>query len=206
VTSVTQFGAVQPSYNCMKKEELSSARLPIAGFTMVEICIILMLLCILGSFAILSINSILPGITANEAMYQTVDQLRNAREAAIGQRRTVEIQFLNNNQIQLIRYDLPDGTTTIRDTTLSNGCRFTLFGDIPDTPDMFGNAAPVNFPGANTLRFLSDGTLVNDQNNPVSGSIFIGSPNHPETARAVTILGATGRVRSYRWTGTDWIQ
>jgi hypothetical protein len=29
-------------------------------------------------------------------------------------------------------------------------------------------------------------------------------PDHPETARAVTILGATGRVRGYRWTGTNW--
>jgi Tfp pilus assembly protein FimT len=190
----------------MEKEKLSSARMPFAGFSLIEVLIILMLMCILGSFAILSVNSILPGITANEAMYQAVGQLRNAREASIGQRRTVEIRFLGNNQIQLVRYNLPEGRTTLSDIRLSNGCQFILFGNMPDTPDSFGNASAVNFPGTNTLRFLSDGTLVNDQNNPVSGSLFIGSPDHDETARAVTILGATGRVRSYRWTGTEWIQ
>jgi Tfp pilus assembly protein FimT len=190
----------------MEKENLSSARLPSAGFSLVEVLIILMLLCIMGGFAVLSLNSILPGITANEAMYQAVGQLRNAREAAIGQRRTIEIKLLGNNQIQLVRYNLPNGTTTISDIRLANGCQFVLFDNTPDTPDSFGNASAVNFPGTNTLKFLSDGTLVDDQNNPVSGSIFIGAPDHDETARAVTILGATGRVRSYRWTGTEWIQ
>ena len=72
--------------------------------------------------------------------------------------------------------------------------------------DSFGNAAAVDFRGASRLFFLSDGTFVDLQGNPLNGSIFLGIPKHPETARAVTILGATGRVRAYRWTGSQWIQ
>jgi len=179
---------------------------PIAGFSMVEVCIVVALTSIIGSFAVLNINGIMPGMTANEAMYQTVAQLRSAREAAIAQRRNVELRFPGDNQIQSVRHDLPDGTTVLSDIALSHGCQFVLFEDVPDSPDTFGNTAAVDFGGAATLTFLSDGTLVDNQNNPLSGSIFIGLPGKPETARAVTILGATGRIRSYRWTGTAWIQ
>jgi Tfp pilus assembly protein FimT len=190
----------------MEKEKAICAQSSDAGFSLIEICLVLMLMCIIGGFAVLSVFEIMPGIKANEAMYQMVGQLRNARETAIGQRRTIEVRFLDANRIQLVRYNLPNGTTTLSDIQFANGCEFQLFGNIPDTPDRFGNAAAVNFPGADSLKFLSDGTLVDDDNNPISGSVYLGVPGRPETARAVTILGATGRVRSYRWTGTEWVQ
>ena len=74
-----------------------------------------------------------------------------------------------------------------------------------DTPDQFGNVAPVYFQGANALSFQSDGSLVDQGGIPRNGTLFIGLPGHPEVARAVTILGTTGLVQSYRWNGTDWI-
>jgi Tfp pilus assembly protein FimT len=190
----------------MEKGKSIFAPLSNAGFSLIEICLVLMFMCVVGGFAVLSVFEIMPGVKANEAMYQMVGQLRNARETAIGQRRTVEVRFLDDNRIQLIRYNLPNGTTTLSDVKFANGCGFQLFGNIPDTPDKFGHSAAVDFPGAESLRFLSDGTLVDDQNNPISGTVFLGVPDRPETARAITILGATGRVRSYRWMGTSWIQ
>jgi Tfp pilus assembly protein FimT len=188
-----------------KVKNAFSAYSTIAGFSLIEMCITVAFLCILGSFAVLNINAILPGVKANEAMYQTLAQLRSARETAIAQRRNIEIKFINHNQIQIVRHELPSGETTLSDINLSNGCEFMLFDGIPDSPDTFGEASAVDFGNANRLLFLSDGTLVDDQNNPLSGSVFIGLPGKPETARVVTILGATGRVRSYRWNGTSWI-
>jgi hypothetical protein len=38
-------------------------------------------------------------------------------------------------------------------------------------------------------------------NNPINATFFIGVAGKVNTARAVTVLGATGRVRSYFWTG-----
>ena len=49
-------------------------------------------------------------------------------------------------------------------------------------------------------------SVTDAQGNPINGSMFLGVSGRPETARSVTILGATGRVRSYRWTGNSWIQ
>jgi hypothetical protein len=189
-----------------KVNKTYSAYLPIAGFSLIEMCIVAAFACIIGGFAVLNINSIMPGLRANEAMDLTMAQLRSARETAIAQRRNVEIRISDDNRIQTVRHEVPDGEVTLRDITLSYGCKFMLFDGIPDSPDTFGRAAAVDFGSANTLLFLSDGTLVDEQNNPLSGSVFIGLPDKPETARVVTILGATGRVRSYRWNGSSWIQ
>jgi prepilin-type N-terminal cleavage/methylation domain-containing protein len=177
-----------------------------AGFSLVEISIVILVISIFAGFALLNIEGIMPGIEANAVLSQTVAQLRRGRELAIAERRNIEVRFLDNNQIQLVRFDVPNGRTVLSTVTLENGVEFLLFSGVPDTPDSFGRGDAVDFGGSNTLIFLSDGTLVDDAGNPVHGSVFLGLPDHPETARAVTMVGATGRVRGYRWTGSSWIQ
>ena len=177
------------------------------GFSIVELCISLSVAVIILGFALLNMMEIRRGMNANKAMYQIVDQLRNGRELAIAQRRVIELQFPSgDNQIQLIRHNLSDETTDlVGNVILPNSCKFMLF-ELPDSPDRLGNSDAISFQDTNKLAFLPDGTLVGDDNNPRSGSFFFGEENHPETARAVTIIGPTGRIRSYRWNGTDWIQ
>ncbi len=173
---------------------------------MIEISIVILLISVIAGFALLNIEGVMPGIEANAALRQTVAQLRRGRELAIAQRRNIEVRFVDNNEIQLVRFDVPNGRTVLSAVTLESGIEFLLFGGVPDTPDSFGKAAAVDFGNADTMIFLSDGTLVDAEGNPLHGSVFLGLPDHPETARAVTILGATGRVRGYRWTGSSWIQ
>jgi len=177
-----------------------------AGFSLIEAIIGLVLLTLIARFAIVNIEGIIPGMRTNEASAQTVAQLRRGRQLAIAQRRNIEVRFVDPNQIQLVRHEVPNGTTVISTVTLDNSVTFRQFDGIPDTPDSFGNGSALDFGDAGELVFLTDGTLVDDQSQPLSGSIFLGLANHPETARAVTILGATGRIRAYRWTGTEWIQ
>jgi prepilin-type N-terminal cleavage/methylation domain-containing protein len=177
-----------------------------AGFSMVEVTMAVMLGSILAGFAVLNLVGTSPGMAANAALYETVAQLRQGRERAIAQRRNIQLWFLGNNQIQLVRENQPNGTTILSTVTLDGAIQFRLFDGVLDTPDSFGKATAVDFGTAASLIFLSDGTLVDGQGNPVNGSVFLGQANRPETARAVTILGATGRVRGYRWTGTSWIQ
>jgi len=176
------------------------------GFSLVELSVTLALILALSGFAVVNISAMLPGMRANEAMYQAVAQLRKGRESAIARRRNVEVQFLGGNEIQLIQHNLPSGTTVLSSVQLPNKSEFQLFAGVPDSPDSFGRTAAVDFGDSETFTFQTDGILVDDQGNPVNGSIFLGLPGHPETARSVTILGSTGRVRSYRWTGDSWIQ
>jgi Tfp pilus assembly protein FimT len=175
-----------------------------AGFGMVELTVVMLLATVMAGAAILTMGEILSRVQADEAMNQTVAQLRGAREEAFARRRNVEVRFIGDTQIQLIRQDRPAGTTVLSTVTLRNGSAFRLYGGLPDTPDGFGNSSAVDFGGSARLLFLSDGTLVDTQGNPLNGSVYLGMAGRPETARAVTILGATGRVRNYRWTGNEW--
>jgi hypothetical protein len=54
------------------------------------------------------------------------------------------------------------------------------------------------------MMFQSDGTFTDGNGNPISGTLFIGVPRLPSTARAVTILGNTGRIKAYRSVGAGW--
>jgi hypothetical protein len=36
--------------------------------------------------------------------------------------------------------------------------------------------------------------------------VFLGVPGTATSARAVTVLGSTGRVRGWKGTGTAWVQ
>jgi prepilin-type N-terminal cleavage/methylation domain-containing protein len=177
------------------------------GFSLVEITIALMLACVLAGFAVINMNSILPGVNANGSMYEVIAQLRHGRQAAISQRRNIQLLFPEDNQIRLVRNELPNGETVLGETTFGNTCTFMQFDDVNvDTPDRFGNVTPKDFGGAATLTFMSDGMLVDQTGNPVNGTLFLGVAGRPETARAVTVLGATGRIRGYRWTGSEWVQ
>jgi len=176
------------------------------GFSFVEANIVLLMVFVVAGFALLNLGGIMPGIRANTALKQVMAQLRTGRELALAQRRNIEVRFLGDNQIELVRFDVPTGRTSLGTVTLEGNVEFRVFDGVPDTPDAFGKASAVDFGGAGTLIFLSDGTLVDDAGDPINGTVFLGLADRPETARAVTVLGATGRVRGYRWTGTAWIQ
>jgi len=188
----------------MEGETKTGYRRSHSGFSLVELLIVIALVCIISGFAALGINSVKPTMYANRSMYQVVDQLRRGRQWAVGHRRAVEVRFPADNAIQLVQLDIPNGETILSTLLLTNGCRFMLFGGIPDSPDSFGNENPVDFGGEDPLMFLSDGSLIDDQGNPINGTVFLGIQDNSKTARAVTILGSTGRIRGYQWTGNEW--
>lgn len=177
-----------------------------AGFTLAEMMMTLLMALTLAGFAVVNMNAISTGNKANSALNVTMAQLRKGRESAIAQRRNIELKFLGNNQIQLVRDEMPAGTTILSTVTLDGSMQFLLSAGVADTPDQFGNGAAVSFGGANSLIFQSNGVLTDANANPLNGTVFLGEADHPETARAVTILGATGRVRGYKWSKTSWNQ
>ena len=174
------------------------------GFSTLELVAGLTIFMILAAMAVIQMQGALPGIQVNAGLNQLVAQMRTARETAIAQRRNYQIFFTAPNQIQLRRLEVPAGFTNLPALPTPGPGQFTLYNGLPDTPDGFGNATAISFGGTPTLTFLSDGTFVDSRGVPLNGTVFIGLPPQPETARAVTILGTTGRVSAYHWTGTAW--
>ncbi len=174
-----------------------------AGFSTLELITGISVLAVVAGFAVVSMEAARPGIQANAALDQLVAQLRAARESAISQRLNYQIIFTPPDQIQLRRLEVPPGSTDPT-TSLGNAVQFMLFAGLPDTPDGFGNARAVHFGNTPTLTLLSDGRFLDSAGAPLNGAIFLGIPGRPETARAVTIRGATGQVTAYHWTGSTW--
>jgi type II secretory pathway pseudopilin PulG len=99
---------------------------------------------------------------------------------------------------------------------LEGNVQFISFNGELDTPDAFIGAAPTvpngiytgstaGVPGSG-MQFHSDGTFTNGNGNPINLTIFLGEPNIPTTARAITILGNTGKVSWYQGTGGGWFR
>jgi type II secretory pathway pseudopilin PulG len=177
---------------------------------MVETVIVIAVLLIVSAMAVIKMEPMIQQIRANAAMDQVMGQLRIGREAAIAERRNIIVQFQNNNQIQLTRVNVPVGQVVLSTLAVEPSVVFMTFDGVPDTPDGFGNVAPVYFEGINGgpvgMQFQSDGTFVDGVGNLVNGTVFLGIAGVPSSARAVTVLGATGRVRSYKATPNGWIE
>ena len=94
--------------------------------------------------------------------------------------------------------------TVVSAVPLEGGIVFTLVDGLPDTPDAFGKDAAVAFGSATEVKFAPDGTLINQNGGSLNGTIFLAMPQQSQSARAITVLGSTGRVRGYKWDGAKW--
>ena len=194
-----------------------------SGFSLIELVVVVMLAFVVMAFAVVNTFTTTQNARANAAMDAVISQLRQARELAIAKRRNVQVQFIAPNQIQLTVLTLPGEAipTPIPPTYLNDnaggGATFLLFPGLPDTPMGFGNSNAITLQqpaggGAWSVMFTTSGAFVGSSqsaaslyqvtnNNPVNASIYLGLAGKNNTARAVTIFGSTGRVRSYYWTG-----
>jgi type II secretory pathway pseudopilin PulG len=203
---------------------------PQSGFSLIELITVVLVAFILMGAAVVLTNSTQRAYKANAARDLVVTQLRYARELATSKRRNVRVDFTMPNEVQVTVQYLPGeaaGTPIApvflnnADQGVSTGAQFYLFPTLPDTPMAFGNTQAINLAqpsGATTwgVMFTTSGALVGTSSltamnlignsNPVNATIFIGIPGTTTTARAVTVLGSTGRVRSYTWTGTQWTE
>lgn len=162
----------------------------------------------LSAMAAFQIGIARPGFKGDGAMRAVMAQMNIARELAMTQRRFMRVEFTAADEVRITRQDVPNGTTVISTVPIEGGIRYGLTPGVPDTPDNFGNAAAVSFGGAGEYWFTTEGTLVDQVGAPISGSVFLNWPGtgqgQERAARAVTILGATGRIRGYKWDGRNW--
>jgi prepilin-type N-terminal cleavage/methylation domain-containing protein len=192
------------------------------GFSMIEMSVVVMLILIISAMALIAYLPTLQDARFDTATRQVVDQLRQAREYAITNRRYVQVTFPivvvgGKNQYEVVllqRNDLTAGAGAVNPVLstilLQYPAQYLVFAGTPDTPDAFGNAAAVEFGGVNGgpvggMLFQSDGELVSGATfQPINGTVFLGFPGKSTSARAITILGGTGRARGWKGTGTTW--
>ena len=181
------------------------------GFSLMEILVGFAIISIILGMTMLNYSTVLPNYKANSAMDQLLYQLRSARERAISHRREVQVQFVGTNQLTVTEIWLLGTAPPPTTVSFEGGAQYTVFGspvtDIP-APYNFGNTGPIHFGGSSspppTMKFSTTGAFIDGGNTLVNGTVFMGIPGKPSTARAISVLGATGRVREYHWDGTQW--
>ncbi len=172
---------------------------------MLEVLVVLGVVAVLGGMAGLQIVEARPGLQSDGAMRVVLSQMRTARELSIAERRYIQVNFVGTSSVRLVREEVPGPTTTTLSTVgLESNVVFSLVSGLPDTPDAFGNSKAVSFGTVTTIKFTPDGTLVDQDGNAVNGTVFFAQAGAKRTARAITVLGSTGRIRAYRWDGRNW--
>jgi len=174
------------------------------GYSLIEMLMVVLFIGILGAMATFQIGNVREGMQGDGAMRLIMGQLNGAREQAIAHRRQVQVEFLGGNRLRLTRIEVPNGTTVLIDVPFESSVQFGQLPNTADTPDAFGNGTAVTF--VPTAKFNTDGALIDSSGSPINGTVFLMIPGAPLSYRAVTVLGSTGRVRGYRWTGTQWMR
>lgn len=200
------------SYRITRKPQQKSD----GGFSVIEVLIVILIIIVVSAMAIIQMKPSSGSSHADVAMHQVQDQLRQAREYAIENRRYVAITLQTvGGQAELIvtqknSQTAGAGADQVLSTIPIEAPVTYCVCSMPDTPDGFGNGSPIYFertvngpPGG--MWFQSDGELVDAvTRQPINGTVFLGIAGQPNLARAVTVMGTTGRIRVYKSTGSAW--
>lgn len=180
------------------------------GFSLIEMVVVVGLIAVVSAIAIPVSISTISRARADSSAESTFRAISAARTRAIAERRNIYLTLESPNRIRLERQEIDDvgqvvGLTEVANSILEGGQEFRQFPGQGDTEDDFGASAPINYGGPMPVMFTTDGSLVDAAGDVVNASIFVGVPNQPTTARAVTILGVSGLMRTWKWDGTKWV-
>ncbi|MFZ3190028.1 MAG: hypothetical protein WB523_03815 [Candidatus Sulfotelmatobacter sp.] len=197
------------------------------GFSLLELIGTVTISMVLTGIAVMTFTPTIQQQHVNDAYNTTLTSLRRAREAAAADMRVYVVSF----GPAVTTGPTPNGgTITVTETTTTGSQLFSvsLPPDVtfhvepgvptsntasPTTPDSFGNAAfafdfDQNDPagGASTVYFYPDGSARDINGNINNGLVYMGRPGSLMSCRAVTLWGATSRIRGWRLSqsGSVW--
>ena len=175
------------------------------GFSLIETLLVVAILVIVGGIAIPLSTTAIRQSKIDSAGTVVLAALQDARAKAIAERRDFELDFVAPNLIRVSRID--DGeATVVAETVLEGGQQFLLPDDVTPLAE-FGADSEIHFTGDLPVMFTTDGSLIDSNGDPVNGTIHVAAVGgNDESAGAVTILGATGLMQTWKWTGSGWTE
>lgn len=176
------------------------------GFTVIEGLVVCTIFLILAAVAVVALGPMRDSAKLNSAVQTTINQLRMAHEEALAKRLQYVVTLQQPGTILTQWNKAGIGLQTERSVPLPDGIQFIAVPGIPTTPltpDGFGagNVA-IDFDqalggGSNIIYFQPDGTALDAAGNPNNGVVYIAKPGELSTSRAITLFGATGRLKTW---------
>ncbi len=197
------------------------------GFSLLELLIVLGIIFVITSSSIIIFQAVQNATAVNSANSMVLREIQVARQLAVDQRCVAHLSFNANGTLpetagqgtMLIQLTKAGVTTSYEaPQILPIGVQFTTFAGMPVTtstpsgipPDSFGTGANAidfgtDFGGGKTdIYFQPNGTALDAASGGQinNGVVYFGRPGVPSTARAVSLMGATGRVKGWRLVST----
>lgn len=178
------------------------------GFSLIELMIVIAIFLAASAMAVLGLRPALQQARVANAYNITLAAMRQARDISVAQRQIYYVTF--NNAVVPSTISITQGSTGIVTATyaLPSDVGFTALAGLPlspKTPDGFGNGGlAIDFDqgiagGAkNMVYFYPDGSGEDVLGNINNGVVYLARLGDLYSSRAITLWGATGRMRGWR--------
>jgi type II secretory pathway pseudopilin PulG len=196
------------------------------GFSVLEMMIVVTLMMIVAGMTFMAVQPALKDARASQALADVQMQLRVARQRAVSERKQYIVCFgvaapagaltplgaPTAQSIQMFRWDVGtalSAATQISANQLPSDMQFQTLAGLPNNPatvpDGFGTGVTaIDFDqgvGAgvkNQVLFMPDGSAHDTNGSWNSGIVYVARSSDLYSSRAVTLYGATGRIRGWR--------
>jgi len=182
------------------------------GVSLLELMVVVAIIIVVAAIGGVSLFDTLQNSHVTNGYNMALMALRRARETSISERRIYIVTFNPTGS--------PAGTVTITNsntglvvytgnlpTDVAFDAEPNIPGTVTATPDGLGVGAPsgaicfdvgVTASGTNAVYFYPDGSARDANGILNSGVIYIAQPGKILSSRAITVLGATGRIRGWQ--------
>jgi prepilin-type N-terminal cleavage/methylation domain-containing protein len=184
------------------------------GFSLIEMMIVVALILIVLAFSIVAIQPSLKQNDVTEGYNQTLMAFRQARDISVAQRQIYFVTLSNAAVPNSITITQGSTGTVTANYFLPTDVAFLTLPNLPTsqttypmTPDGFGiGATAIDFDQGvaggvkNVIYFYPDGSAEDAIGNVNNGVVYLaltGNTGYVNTSRAITLWGATGRLRGW---------
>jgi len=174
------------------------------GFSLIEMLIAVALIAFMATISLPVLSSAVTYYRADESLDTALMQLRLARSMAVDQRRTFQVALGSEDRtITLTRLD---DNTQISSVGIHPEVSFAFGAGVATSgkkaPDGLDADSPVDLMNGTAVRFRPDGSAVTPEGEFCNGVVHMAVTHDRKVARAVSVFGATGKIKGWRWTSS----
>lgn len=180
-----------------------------SGFSLIELLVVIAIGLTVAAIGLLQLRAAMNTAKADGSLQLALAQVRQTHERAIDERHIYRLTLVAPRTLLTERIDMAGSLAVpvfVSSIDLPADSSFTIVSGMPTTgtPNGFGNATNAidlsvnNAPGITQAYFQPDGRVLDSLNRPANGIVYIARPGDLASTRAITIFGATGRVKGWK--------